>query len=79
MPSVSIVSLPSVVVVSLAPVGVPLTPVIVAVVISAAAGMDGGMTGMDGTGLRRSNSKDGYHQKTQFIYGFHSIYYYSAI
>ena len=68
-----------VVVVTLTPVSVvPITPVIVAVVISVTAGMNGGMTGMDGTSLRRSNSDNGYQDKTQCFYGFHSIYHSSA-
>jgi hypothetical protein len=53
---------------------VPITPVIVAVVIS----VTGGMTGMDGTSLRRSNSDDGYQDKVECFYGSHSIYHYSA-
>ena len=53
---------------------VPITPVIVAVVIS----VTGGMTGMDGTSLRRSNSDDGYQDKAECFYGSHSIYHYSA-
>ena len=45
-------AVPSVGVVPLTPARVvPMTPVIVAVVISVAAGMNGGMTGMDGTSL----------------------------
>jgi hypothetical protein len=52
-PSVGVVPLPPVGVVPLPPVGVvPMTPVIVAVVSSVAAGMNGGMTGMDGTSVR---------------------------
>ena len=66
-------------VVALTPASVvPITPVIVAVVISLTAGMNGGMTGMDGTSLRRSDSDDGYQDKAQCFYGFHSIYYSSA-
>ena len=53
VPSIGVVPLPSVGVVPLTPASVvPITPVIVAVVISVAAGMNGGMTGMDGAGLR---------------------------
>jgi hypothetical protein len=59
-------AVPSVGVVPLSPVAVvPVTPVIVAMVIRVAAGMNGGMTGMDGTSLRRSNSDDGYQDKAQ--------------
>src|SRR5271157_5402119 len=59
-------------VVALTPASVvPITPVIVAVVISVTAGMNG-------TSLRRSNSDDGYQDKAQCFYGFHSIYYSSA-
>jgi hypothetical protein len=62
-------------VVALTPASVvPITPVIVAVVISVTAGM----TGMDGTSLRRSNSDDGYQDKAQCSYGFHSIYHSSV-
>jgi hypothetical protein len=38
---------------------------IVAVVIPVATGMNSGMTGMDGIGLCRSNSEDGYQDKTE--------------
>ena len=70
---VGVVPLPSVGVVPLPPVGVvplarssviPITSAIIAVVISVAAGMNGGMTGMDGTSLCRSNSDDGYQDKS---------------
>jgi hypothetical protein len=64
LPSVGVVPLPPVGVVPLTPASVvPITPVIVAVVISVAAGMNGRMTGMDGTSLRGSNSDDGYQDK----------------
>jgi hypothetical protein len=52
VPTVSVVPLPPVGVVPMTPVSVPITPVIVAVVISVAARMNGGTTGMDGTSLR---------------------------
>jgi hypothetical protein len=53
VPSVGVVPSPPVAVVPLTPVSVvPIAPVIVAVVVSVAAGMNGGMTGMDGTSLR---------------------------
>jgi hypothetical protein len=53
VPSVGVVPLPPVGVVSLTPASVvPITPVIVPVIISVAAGMNGGMTSMDGTSLR---------------------------
>jgi hypothetical protein len=72
-------TVPPVIVVPLTPVSVvPITPAIVAVVISVTAGMNGGMTGMDGTSLRRSNSDEGYQNKAQCVYGFHGIYYYSV-
>ena len=59
-------AVPSVGVVPLPPVSVvPLTPVIVGVIISVAARMNGGMTGMDGTGLCRSNAEDGYQDEAQ--------------
>jgi hypothetical protein len=66
VPSVGVVPLTAVGVVSLTPMSVvPVTPVIVAVVISLAAGMNGGMTSVDRTGLSRSNSDDGYQDKAQ--------------
>ena len=74
VPSVGVVPLPSVGVIPLSPVGVvplppasvvPITPMIVAVVIPVATGMNSGMTGMDGIGLCRSNSEDGYQDKTE--------------
>ena len=66
-------------VVTLTPASVvPITPVIVAMVISVTAGLNGGMTAMDGTSLRRSNSDDGYQEKAQCSYGFHSIYHSSV-
>ena len=59
-------AVPSVGVVPLTPVSVvAMTPVIVGVIISVAARMNGGMTGMDGTGLCRSNAEDGYQDETQ--------------
>ena len=72
-------AVPSVGVVPLTSVGVvPIAPAIVAVVISVTAGMNGGMTGMDGTSLRRTNADQGYQNKTQYFYGFHGIYHYSV-
>jgi hypothetical protein len=48
---------------------VPLTPASVVamtpVIISVAARMNGGMTGMDGTGLCRSNAGDDYQDEAQ--------------
>ena len=87
VPSVGVVPLTSVGVVPLTPIGVvpiapisvvPIAPAIVAVVISVTAGMNGGMTYMDGTSLRRGNSDDGYQDKAQGSYGVHGIYYYSV-
>jgi hypothetical protein len=75
VPTVAIVPLPPVGVVSMTSVSVvPMTPV----VVSVAAGMSGGMTGMDDTSLRRSNSDDCYQDKAQFFYGFHGIYHSSV-
>jgi hypothetical protein len=57
---------PSVGVVPLTPASVvAMAPVIVGVIISVAARMNGGMTGMDGTGLCRSNAGDGYQDEAQ--------------
>ena len=66
VPSVGVVPLTPVSVVPLTPASVvAMTPVIVGVIISVAARMNGGMTGMDGTGLCRSNAEDGYQDETQ--------------
>lgn len=67
-----------VVVIAVAVSVVPMTPVIVAVVISAPAGMNSGMTGMGVTSLRRSNSEDDYQDKAQRFYDSHAIYDYSV-
>ena len=65
VPSVGVVPSP-VSVVPLTPASVvAMTPVIVGVIISVAARMNGGMTGMDGTGLCRNNAEDGYQDETQ--------------
>ena len=53
--------------------------IIAAVIVPVAAGMNGGMTGMGGTGLRRSNSEEGNKNKTQRCYGFHVNYYNSVV
>ena len=66
VPSVGVVPLPPVSVVPLTPASVvAMAPVIVGVIISVAARMNGGMTGMDGTGLCRSNAGDGYQDEAQ--------------
>jgi hypothetical protein len=62
----------SVCVVAMSPV------VVVSVVISAASGMNSGVTGMDGTGVRRSNTDGGNQDEAQGVYSFHGIYCYST-
>jgi hypothetical protein len=58
---------------------VSVTAVIIpAMIVPVAAGMNGSMTGMGGTGLRRSNSEEGNKNKTQRCYGFHVNYYNSV-
>jgi hypothetical protein len=57
---------------------VPISPVVITVVITVAAGMNGGMTGMDGTGVRRGNTDEGNQEQTQCVYCFHGIYCYSV-
>lgn len=79
VPSVGVVPLTPVGVVPITPASVvPITPVIVAVEISVTAGMNSGVTGMDGASLRRGNSDDGEQDKAQGSYGFHGIYHYSV-
>jgi hypothetical protein len=66
-PIASALSSVSVVSVTAVTIAAVITPVVIAV----PASMNGGTTGMGGTGLRRSNSEEGDKDKTQRCYGFH--------
>jgi hypothetical protein len=57
---------------------VSTTTVVVAVVISAAAGMNRGMTGMAVTSLGGSNCQEGDKDKAQYFCGLHANYYSSS-
>jgi hypothetical protein len=52
---------------------VPVTSMVVAVEISVGAGVNGGMTVVNGTRLGRGNCEDGDQDQAQSIYGIHGI------